>query len=332
MEKVQEHKDQRPFREHVKELRQAFMTSLFYILAGSALGYALYKPIFALLIKPYNNQLYFTTPAGAFNAIFKVSILFGLIIAIPFIVHRIFKFVSPAFPKRIHFFTVRLLFLSFMLAVAGVSYGYFISLPTTIHFLTNVGPANVKPLIEVSSYLNFVFHYLLGLAIVFQFPLILLIINKVTPLRPSGLMRYQRHVIAGSVILAAIITPTVDPVNQMIMTVPMIALYQLGVVFVWLANRNRVELVGNRRPSNVEPVAISLIPVNFGHTELAALPAPMIVEKPAVIEPQITQVQTAPEQVVVRVVKEAKPRLLPKLQGYSPGRVVVDILPPMASA
>lgn len=339
MGEVREHKDQQPFREHVRELRQVFMMSALYVLIGSSIGYALYKPLFAILIKPYHSPLYYTTVAGAFNAIFKVSILFGIIVAIPLIFYKVYKFISPALPIGIQFFTAKLIGMSFLFAIAGVSYGYFISLPATLHFLTTVGPAGVNPLVEVSGYLNFVFHYLIAMAIVFQFPLVLLIVNKVKPLTPSGLNKYQRHAIAGSTVISAIITPTTDPINLGLMMIPVLGLFELGIVFIWLANRrSKAYQHGPIRPLNLEPIVINPIPFNFGQSELVPLSAATVVETPemqpiaAVIEPQIIQVETAPEHVAVRVMAQARPRLLPKLQSYSPGRVVMDILPPMASA
>lgn len=339
MREVREHKNRQPFREHVRELRQVFMMSALYVLIGSSIGYALYRPLFAILIKPYHNPLYYTTVAGAFNAIFKVSILFGIIVAIPLIFHKIYKFVSPALPAGIQFFTVKLIGLSFLFAITGVAYGYFISLPATLHFLTNVGPTNVNPLVEVSGYLNFVFRYLIGMAIIFQFPLILLIINKIKPLTPSGLNRYQRHAIAGSTVIAAIITPTTDPINMGLMMIPVLGLFELGIIFIWLANRrSSLPKYKTVRPFNVEPVVVNPIPLNFGQNGLAAPLKPNVVQPPEVllapviIEPQVIQTQMAPERVVVRVVPEAKSRLLPSLQGYSASRIVKDILPPMANA
>lgn len=337
MGEAREHRNQQPFREHVKELRQAFVMSLLYVLIGSSIGYALYKPIFAVLIKPYHNPLYYTTPAGAFNAIFKVSIMFGIIVAIPLIAHRIYKFVSPAFPKKIHFFTAKLIGLSFLLAMAGVCYGYFVSLPTTLHFLTTVGPDNIRPLIEVSGYLNFVFNYLIGMALIFQFPLILLIINKVTPLKPGSLMKYQRHAIAGSTVIAAVITPTTDPINMGIMMIPIIALYQLGVSFVWMANRKRPEADFMRVPSDLESVVINPIPANFSYTdgELSLMPKPMpIKESRSTSVPIVDASEGAQLIEAVSVAKpESKtPAKTRPLANLPRRRLFLDVLPPTARA
>ncbi len=337
MGEVRKHKNRQPFREHVRELRQVFMISALYVLIGSSIGYALYKPLFSVLIRPYHNPLYYTTVAGAFNAIFKVSILFGIIISIPLILHRIYKFISPALPIGIQFFTVKLIGMSFLFAAAGVSYGYFISLPATLHFLTTVGPAGVNPLVEISGYLNFVFHYLIAMAIVFQFPLILLIINKAKPLKPSGLMKYQRHAIAASTVIAAIITPTTDPINMAVMMIPVIALYEIGILFIWLANRNKVEPVSLQRPSNVLPVVINPIPANFGLGPLLPLEAPVVLEQKTLSPSPKTniaiQFSDAVEEIEVKFSEDyVKPKLLPRIQNYSARRIAMDILPPMASA
>lgn len=336
MGEVLRHKKHQPFREHVRELRQTVTWSLLYVLLGSVLGYALYKPLFAILIKPYHNQLYYTTVAGAFNAIFKVSILFGIIVAIPFIAYRLYKFVSPALPLGVQFFTAKLIGLSFLFATAGVCYGYFLSLPATIHFLTTVGPVGVNPLVEVSGYLNFVFHYLIGMALVFQFPLILLIINKVKPLKPGGLMKYQRHAIAASTVIAAVITPTTDPINMALMMVPVIALYQIGVIFIWLANRNRqIILVQKVRPDNVPAVTITPIPLNFGLSStpvvqvapaMALSSAPASMQKTAMAVPaQVKTIKIKPVDDSAKIdikIRSKKTQIMNQLASYTPQKLV----------
>jgi len=123
--------------------------------------------------------------------------------------------------------------------VTGVSFAYFVSLPAALYFLGEFGSAQVQSLISTDAYFSFVTRYLLGFGILFQLPLILLLVNAISPMSPRHLMWYQRYVIVLSFVLAAIITPTPDPLNQAIMAVPVILLYQVSVLGIWFINRRR---------------------------------------------------------------------------------------------
>jgi hypothetical protein len=124
-----------------------------------------------------------------------------------------------------------------LLAIGGASFAYFGSLPAALHFLTGFNIQNVSAMLTVDSYLAFIITYVLGFAALFQIPLILMIINTIKPLPPKKLMGFQRFVVLAAFILAAIISPTPDITNQAILAVPIILMYQIGVLLVWLQNR-----------------------------------------------------------------------------------------------
>lgn len=226
-----------PFSEHVRELRRRLLYSVGALLLGSIIGYAIHGSLFRLIKRPLHEQLYYTTPMGGFSAIIKISILFGVMVAIPVFIYQLGKFLSPAFRRRLR--AARIILFSTVLATFGVLFAYFVSLPASLHFLANIDSQNLQSLITVNEYLNFVFSYVGGFALLFQLPLIMLFINRIKPQRPSKLMGLQRYVILSSFILAAILTPTPDPVNQLTMALPIIALYQFSVALIWLANRRK---------------------------------------------------------------------------------------------
>lgn len=225
-----------PFRNHIRELRQRLVYCLLALLTGSAVGYLIHGQLFRLLERPLHEKLYYTSPLGGFNAVLKVSVLFGLILSLPVIIYQINKFISPAFktpqPNR----SMRLIGLSSLLAAAGIAFGYFISLPTSLHFLTHLGINNLQPFLVVNDYLSFVISYLVIFGIIFQLPLILALVNRIKPQSPKHLMKYQRHVILGGFVVGAI-APTPDPVSQSFMALPIIILYQLSIGLIWWQNR-----------------------------------------------------------------------------------------------
>ena len=194
----------------------------------------------------------------------KISVLVGLIAGTPFLVYQICQFLAPAFknlnPKR----PLTIMIWSLLLALTGIAFGYFISLPASLTFLTNYDSQNVQPMIIVGEYLNFVFSYLLGLALLFQLPLIMLFINRVKPQKPGRLMRHQRWVILVSFILAAVITPTPDPLNQLILAAPIVLMYQFSVGLIWAQNRRNKKKVTNIIPNQAVYIVPTILPTRAG--------------------------------------------------------------------
>jgi sec-independent protein translocase protein TatC len=259
------------FAEHLRELRRRLTYCLLTLVAGSVVGYLLHRPLLHVLTAPLKQQLYYTSPLGGFNALIKISVVFGLVLTVPVGMYQLAKFLSPAFLGHGGSRPLRLVFASLILAAAGIGVGYYISLPAALHFFSQVTGSQLKPLIVINDYLNFVLAYLVAFAVLFQIPLIMLFINRVTPRSPRQLMSYQRWVILGSFILAAILTPTPDPLNQTLMAAPMIALYQVGILAVWLQNRRHVKV---SRPAAAAPVAVEVKPAVTDAPVLRPRPQP----------------------------------------------------------
>lgn len=226
-----------PFREHLLELRRRLFWCLLVLGLGSILGWLLHEPIIGVLRRPLKESLYITSPTGGLDFIISISLLVGLAISVPVIAYHALQFVKPVHKNMPLGKVLVFALASVTLALLGASFGYFVSLPSALHFLTNLGSEQLSPMINANDYLNFVMVYIISLAIIFQLPLVLLFINNVTPLKPSKLMGYQRYIIIASFIIAAIITPTPDPINQLIMALPMVIMYQLAVMCILIANR-----------------------------------------------------------------------------------------------
>lgn len=228
-----------PFSRHLDELRWRLMIVAAFLCIGAGIGYWLRQPLFNILRHPLNQQLYYTSPIGGFNAMLKIAILFGIIVSIPIFMYETVKFLEPAFRRRGSAKPLRTVTFSLFLAACGISFAYFVSLPASLKFLTNLDTSGLKPFLVVNDYLNFVLYFLAGFAILFQLPVIMMFMDRITPLKPGRLMKYQRYVILFSFVIAAILTPTPDPINQTLMALPVILLYQLSVIVVWLRRRKQ---------------------------------------------------------------------------------------------
>lgn len=228
------------FLAHLDELKNRLFWVALCFTVTSAAAYPFFTVIIKALTAPLGNQpLYYMTPAGGLSFILKVCLYVGILGALPAFIYHLYKFMAPVMGKKRNRSVAIYTISSVLLACTGILFAYFISLPAALHFLTGFNLDKVSAMLTVDSYLSFIISYLIAGALLFQFPLIILIINSITPLRPKKMMGYQRHVIVGSFIFGAILSPTPDVVNQALLAGPIIIMYQLGILLVWLRNRKR---------------------------------------------------------------------------------------------
>jgi sec-independent protein translocase protein TatC len=281
--------DQLTFIDHVYELRNRLFWLVAVLVATSAIGFQFKDVLVNFIIAPlHGEKLIYLTPGGGFSFIFTVCLYFGALLTIPFVVYHIYRFLQPILGQTSRRFLVGIVTLSGMLALTGAVFGYIVAIPGAINFLTTFAGDAVTPNLTAESYLGFVMAYLLGLAALFQLPLLLFIFDHVRPFPPGSLLSSQRFVIVGAVIAAAIITPTPDIVNQMIVAGPIIAVYQLGAIAIFLRRR-----LDNRQVKQVDTVmqspepspleAIAPLPV-VARPEVLATPAsaahPVVANRP----------------------------------------------------
>lgn len=260
-----------PFIEHAYELRRR----LYYIVAvvglTGTLIYTVQQHVVNALLKPAHGQHFiYTSPGGGIDFLFKVCLYGGLVLSTPVIVYNLLEFIAPVLTKTSKHFVVTMSLISSVLALAGIAFGYFIGLPAALHFLLHqFTTVQIKPLVTIQSYLNFVMAYMLGSALMFQLPIILICINRIKPLKPSHLFHYERWVILAAFVLSGLMNPTPNIISQLLVAGPFIAMYQVGIGVVALLNRskypaavirmmeqdslnqaNRLSLVRNAQPVN----------------------------------------------------------------------------------
>lgn len=235
--KKQSENNQKTFLEHLQELRYRFFIWFSVFMLGSLAGYFLYTPILSVLTKPLNKPLYYTSPIGGFETILTISLFFGFLISIPVFIYQVIKFIEPGFGNRSIKSFIWSAVLSFLLSIVGVSVSYFFVLPAALTFLSKFGGSELTPLISTKDYFSFVTKYLTGFAILFQLPLVMHLINKYKKLNVKNLLSNFKYVFLSSFVIAAILTPTPDLVNQSMMALPIILLYLLSVGTIALTNR-----------------------------------------------------------------------------------------------
>ncbi|HMN12684.1 MAG TPA: twin-arginine translocase subunit TatC [Bellilinea sp.] len=233
-----------PFSEHLSELRSRLLSSAVFFIIGTIFGYLLHERILAVLIAPLGQPVFYSSPAGGFDFLIKLSFLFGLAISIPVLVFHTLRFIEPVLPPQSPRKMLLVLVSSCLLLIAGVLFAYFVSLPAALYFLGSFTSEGVQALISASDYFSFVTRYLLGFGLLFQLPLVLLVINSVQRIPIGQLLGLEKWVVLLSFVVAAVLTPTPDIFNQLLMALPLIALYQITVVLVWLVNSRTRQVRG----------------------------------------------------------------------------------------
>ena len=235
------------FIEHLQELRKRLFFVAASVIAGGAIAYNFHEPITRALLAPANGQQFiYTSPGGGFDFLFRICLYGGILFAIPTMVYQLLRYLEPLMKHESLAFIRKGAFASVVLAAIGIISGYSIGLPAALHFLLQgFSSEQIKALITIQSYMSFVMMYLLASALLFQIPLILLLINRIKPLKPKQLLKHERWMIVGALVISAIISPTPDIQNLLLLSIPMIAMYQLGIFLVWIANRK------HRRPKRV---------------------------------------------------------------------------------
>ena len=230
-------------KDHLRELQGRLFSIVAVFVIAAAIAYPFFDHIASWLLAPLKNEqeLVYLTPGGAFSFIIKVCAYVGLIATLPVIIYHIYRFIMPAVQavrlRSVLGYTAA----SISLAVCGILFAYYISLPAALYFLTGFDLNHINPMLTIDSYFSFIMTYMLAGAILFQVPLLMRIVNSVTPLTPKKLMSAQKHIIVGSFLVAAIISPTPDALNQTLLASPVIVMYQLGIVMLWLVNSRSIK-------------------------------------------------------------------------------------------
>ncbi len=225
------------FSGHIKELRTRLflVAGVFFVL--SLVAYSVRDVLIDIVLTPIGHQkLVYLTPAGGFNFIFSITMYAAAIVTIPFLLYQVYQFVKPTLPEKARRYSLAVFLVAIILMVSGVLFGYYVAVPSALQFLTTFAGDFIEANLTAESYLNFFIAYVVGLGLLFQLPLLLLFWNWIAPIKKGGLLNSQRYVIAGSFIVAAMITPTPDAMNQALVAGPIIGIYQLGVIAVATMN------------------------------------------------------------------------------------------------
>lgn len=230
---------------HLGELRKRLIRSVIAIVITSILSFIFYEYIFEILIAPAPTDiaLQAVDMTEMIGVTMRVSLISGVILAMPYLVYELIMYVSPALTRREKRYVYIILPWIALMFVGGVVFGYYIIIPRMTDFLLSWGSdlVNIQP--RIGSYINVVTRMLLVVGIIFELPVITTFLSRLGVLNPKWLADKRKTSIIVAFILAAMITPTIDPLSQCMVAIPLVVLYEMSI---WLA-----KLVYKKKPAIV---------------------------------------------------------------------------------
>jgi len=222
------------FLEHLEELRWRIIKGLGAILAFAIIAFVFIDPIISFLTAPalkLENPVILQAlrVSDMFMVQIVASILVGLIFASPVVFYQIWRFVVPAMGRFTRLMTAGVVIAATFFFLTGVTFGYTVMLPLSLRFFTSINADMVESNFSIHSYLGYVTGLLLAAGLVFQLPIVSLVLTRIGLLTPPFLRHYRRYALVAILIMGAILTPP-DPISQILMALPLLALYELAIL------------------------------------------------------------------------------------------------------
>lgn len=215
--------------EHLAELRSRLIVALAAVAAGTAVAWSWSAEFLSWLARPAGG-LVFLAPTEAFFTRFKVAMLGGFMLALPVVLHQAWGFTARALGARLRGLVNTILPVSYLLFVAGSLLAVVVVVPNAMRFLIAYGSDEVRPLLSVGAYVEFVTTLALAFGVVFQLPLVLVLLDRLGIVTRERLAAKRRVVYFVGVVAAAMLTPGPDIVSQVALAVPIAVLFELSLL------------------------------------------------------------------------------------------------------
>jgi len=230
---------------HLAELRKRLIRSLIAVVITSILSFIFAEQIFNILISPapQDINLIYIEMTEMIGTYMRVCLVSGIILAMPYLTYQLIMFVSPALTRREKRYVYLILPWIALMFAAGVVFAYFILIPRLTEFLLTWPPGIATPQPRIGNYISVVTRLLLVVGLVFEMPVVTTFLSRLGIVKPKWLADKRKAAIILAFILAAIITPTIDPINQSLVAAPLIILYEMSIWLAKLVQRKEPEVV-----------------------------------------------------------------------------------------
>ena len=246
-----------PFLDHLEELRWRILWSLVAVVVGSVIGFILVLrfEVLDILINPFyevageEERLVFLSPTEPFFLILRVGILTGVVLVSPIIVYQIWAFLSPALERHEKRAIIPSLYMGLVLFAAGVAMSYYIALPVTLRFLLFFAEGYFEQMLQAGPYLGFVMKLLMAFGVLFELPVVIMILSALGLVTPAYLRKKRRHAIVIITVLASLLSPGDVVTVTAIMMAPMVLLFEFSILLsVVITKRRQTSEIGGDPP------------------------------------------------------------------------------------
>lgn len=240
--------------EHIDELRSRLVKSVLVLIVMFFVCYAFAAEILGYLRQPLvevlpsgTPSLYFTGPMDVFMANVKIGFFTALIISCPIWLYQLWRFLEPALYETEKKYVVPFMVFSIGLFLAGVALCFYVVLPIALEYLIGLGKEmGTTPIITISDYLSLIMLMMFGFGLVFETPVVLVMLALLDLISADTLRANRRITIVVIVIVAAIATPTPDPISMLAMAIPMWILFEASIVLIaWLKREKKDPVIGS---------------------------------------------------------------------------------------
>lgn len=227
-----------PLETHLMTIKRRLYIIGATLFAAFALTFAYSAEMVAWLNRPFPNQLVFYGPTEALFAAIKVSFLAGVVLSLPVVFYQFWKFIEPALLPKEQRWAIPLFLLAGGLFGLGLVFCNLVILPLVINFFVSFGmDRDITPALGVGTYIDFNVKFLLIFGCAFELPLVLTLLARVGLIPASRLAQYRKHAILACLIVSAIVTPDATLFTMLLMAVPMMVLYEIGILGARLFGR-----------------------------------------------------------------------------------------------
>ncbi len=222
------------FFDHLEEFRNRLIWASLSIVGGCIVSAVFIQDIISIvLLRPaviYGLKLQNLKPFGQPMLYFKIILIVGIIVAFPFILYQLWRFIAPGLYIKERRWARHITFYTTLCFMSGVAFSYFVMIPSMLKFAASFGSKDIVNNIDVNEYLSFISMIVLAAGLLFEMPMVVFVLSRFGMLTPGFLRKYRRHSIIVILILAAVITPTPDPVSQLIFASPLFVLYEISIL------------------------------------------------------------------------------------------------------
>lgn len=233
------------FIEHLEELRKRIVWAVISVAVSFGVCWMFAADLYEIASAPIRSNpavtLSVSRPQDIFGLYMKVTLVASIFFSAPLILTQAWLFISPGLHRHERRYAIPFVLSASVLFVLGGAFGYYIAFPTALAYLLDwIVASHLTPIIDAVEYFDLFFSIMVALGIVFQIPAVIFVLSRIGLVSARLLLRYFKHAVVACTVIAAVITPTTDFGNMLIVAGPMIVLYAVGIVIAWIFGKTRI--------------------------------------------------------------------------------------------